>query len=391
MSKIERFSKLNVGSLNLKIGIDARLLSRQLSGISRYTLEMCIALNQIQGVSLFLYSPAPILNKWLHKLKGATVRTKNFEMGFLRQLWGESYLPWWANQDKVDVFWAPAHRLPRLLPRNIAKVVTVHDLVWKYASDTMRPLSRLLERLQMPLAVYAADLVVTDAQSTTLAITEEFSIDSEKLTVIPLGVSASVNTSSIEALHNIGINKSYFLFVGTHEPRKNLIRLLAAYSSMTDTIKNSTMFVIAGGKGWGIEISNTIAELGLHNHVIMLGYVDDSMLATLYANAQFLAMPSLYEGFGLPLIEAMQYGTPVLTSNNSSMPEVTGDAGFLVDALNVDSILHGLTEMITNEKLRSKYALNAKINAAQYNWDNSARQMIDVFKKAISIKSSSLS
>jgi len=109
-------------------------------------------------------------------------------------------------------------------------------------------------------------------------------------------------------------------------------------------------------------------------------------LATLYANAQFLAMPSLYEGFGLPLVEAMAHGTPVLTANNSSMPEVAGDAGLLVDAQDVGSIANGLNQLITNKELRKKLAENAKSNAARFNWDESARQLVTVFEKTISAR-----
>lgn len=174
------------------------------------------------------------------------------------------------------------------------------------------------------------------------------------------------------------------LFVGTLEPRKNLKRLLTAYSGLEESIRDQAMLVIAGGKGWGREdVVARIKDIGLTNQIKSLGYVDESTLSTLYANALFLAMPSLYEGFGLPIVEAMVYGTPVLTANNSSMPEVAGNAGLLVDALNIDSIRTGLAQMIGNAELRSSLAANAKKNVARFNWDESARQMIGVFENAI--------
>jgi glycosyltransferase involved in cell wall biosynthesis len=131
----------------------------------------------------------------------------------------------------------------------------------------------------------------------------------------------------------------------------------------------------------GINIDNVVADLGLAKHVRLLGYVDESTLATLYSNALFLAMPSLYEGFGLPLVEAMIHGTPVLTSSNSSMPEVAGDAGFLVDALDIGSIENGLHKLIGDKAIRDKLASNTKKNAARFNWDQSARQLVSVFEK----------
>ena len=149
------------------------------------------------------------------------------------------------------------------------------------------------------------------------------------------------------------------------------------------------MLVIAGGDGWGgVNISDTVDKLGLKNHILLLGYVEEANLGVLYANAQFLAMPSLYEGFGLPLVEAMVFGTPVLTSNNSSMPEVAGDAGLLVDALDVTSIEKGLRKLIGEDNFRVKLALNAKKNASRYNWGKSARKLVSVFEKVIALRNS---
>ena len=371
----------------MKVGIDARLLSRPLTGVGRYTLEMCQALSKITNVSLYLYSPAPIRADAAIGLETAIIRTGAWDNGLLRQLWSESYLPLWAKRDGVDLFWGPAHRLPRWLPNKMARVVTIHDLVWKYAGETMRPLSHLLERYQMPLAVRIADEVVTDSQATADAVMGEFFIDSDRLTVVPLGAKLAESTASFESLRQFGIERPYFLFVGTLEPRKNLVNLLAAYASLPESVKKETMLAIAGGKGWGgVDLQDTITRLDLGKYVRLLGYVDELALATLYANAQFLAMPSLYEGFGLPLVEAMAHGTPVLTANNSSMPEVAGDAGLLVDAQDIGSIANGLNLLITNEALRKKLAENAKSNAARFNWDESARQLVKVFEKAISAR-----
>ena len=127
-------------------------------------------------------------------------------------------------------------------------------------------------------------------------------------------------------------------------------------------------------------------NLKISKYVKLLGYVDESSLATLYDNAQFLAMPSLYEGFGLPLLEAMAYGTPVLTSNNSSMPEVAGDAAVYVDAMNVGSIKYGLGQMIMNDELRMKLAKNAELNVKKYSWERSIGQLLDVFSWVVSNK-----
>lgn len=372
----------------MKIGVDARLLSRPLTGIGRYTVEMCRALSKEADVSLYLYSPAPIRAGVVSGLEAATVRVKNWDKGFLRQLWSESYLPWWAKKDGVNIFWGPAHRLPRWLPDNMARVVTIHDLVWKYAGDTMRPLSRLLERYQVPLAVRAADVVVVDSRATADVVEEEFAVESSHaLSVVHPGASLAKTVAPFKSLQSLGVDRPYFLFVGTLEPRKNLVNLLTAYASLPIAVKSQAMVVIAGGSGWGgVDLHETVTRLAIGKHVRLLGYVDEPTLASLYAHAQFLAMPSLYEGFGLPLVEAMAYGIPVLTANNSSMPEVAGDAGLLVDAMDVGSIANGLSMLIVNTELRSRLAANAKENASRFDWHKSARQLIKVFEKAISIR-----
>jgi len=373
----------------MKVGVDARLLSRPLTGIGRYTLEMCCALSKLEGISLYLYSPAPFPDEIISVLQGANIRTQHIKGALLRQLWGSFILPLLAKRDQVDVFWGPSHRLPGLLPKAMARVVTIHDLVWKYVGETMRPISRLRESIQMPHAIKNADAIVADSTATADAITAEFSILNNKLNTVLLGATPAPITPSPLPLEKTGITRPYFLFVGTLEPRKNLSRLLSAYSRLPVPLKDKAMLVIAGGKGWGgIDIDTLVSDLNLNEHVRSLGYVDEATLAGLYSNALFLAMPSLYEGFGLPLLEAMTHGTPVLTANNSSMPEVAGDAGLLVDALDINSIATGLEQLISDATVLEGLALKTASNVLRFNWDQSATQLLAVFKKAIAARHS---
>ena len=374
----------------MKVGVDARLLSRPLTGIGRYTLEMSRALSKDSRVSLYLYSPSPLNPELMQIFESACIKTGGWNNCLLRQIWTESYLPLWVKKDGLDVFWGPAHRLPLWLPSTVSRVVTIHDLVWKYAGDTMRPLSRLLDRYQMPAAIRMADAVVANSRATADSIEKEFHININKLSVIHLGAIhlgaiLSKNSKAFEELNGQRNCRPYFLFVGTLEPRKNLHRLLMAYSHLPDVLKDQSILVIAGGKGWGgVDIIDMVASLGIGKYVRILGYVDEATLSSLYANALFLAMPSLYEGFGLPLVEAMVHGTPVLTSNNSSMPEVAGDAGLLIDALDVESIKQGLEKLIINPNFRKALASRAVDNAARFNWDAAAVQLISVFESVIS-------
>jgi glycosyltransferase involved in cell wall biosynthesis len=368
----------------IKIAVDARLLSRPLSGIGRYTLHMCRALSKFSDVSLCLYSPASISDEIIIQLKTGIYRTRTYKNVILRQLWSETHLPLWAKKDEVDVLWGPAHRLPRWIPKNIGRVVTIHDLVWKFAGDTMKPLSRWLEYYQMPPAVRAADRIVTDSQTIADAVINEFCVNPDKLAVVPLATTLANKTPDLEALHELGISRPYVLFVGTHEPRKNLMRLITAYSRVGASLRDNNLLVIVGGKGWGGTNPRQIAaDLGLENNVRVVGFVSDATLAALYVKALCLVLPSIYEGFGLPLVEAMSYGIPILTSNNSAMPEVAGDAALLIDPLDVDSIKLGLTHIMIDENMRNRLATNARKNSERFNWNTSAEKLVDIFKDSV--------
>lgn len=371
-----------------RIGVDARILSERVTGIGRYTHEILTQLVN-RGHEWFLYSHRPIIvGDWSQ----ANVRVRvgnlpdavNFPKRVLRLAWAQTALPRWASQDKVDLFWSPGHRLPRYLSKRTARVVTIHDLVWKHAGETMRPFARWLDAMQMPVAVRLADLVITVSHHTAQDLVEEMPDAEGKVRVIHLGGASLYPAASPESLRLMGIDRPYFLFVGTLEPRKNLHCLLEAFSTLPEGIKKNTLLVIAGGQGWGgVNAQAVTARLGLSDSIREVGYVSEESLATLYAHALFLAMPSLYEGFGLPLLEAMARGTPVLTSDCSSMPEVAGEAGLLVNPHDVDSIANGLSTLIMNEKLRQELARRAQVNAGRFSWQKAADETLRIFDEAV--------
>ena len=365
-----------------RIGVDACLLAEEVTGIGRYTVEVLSRLT-LAGHEWFLYSHKPIVvGKW--EMSNVHLRTDNFPGRGLRMLWAQSAMPFRAWRDEIDLFWSPAHRLPSLLPTRVARVVTVHDLVWKHAGETMRPMSRWLDSILMPEAVRLADRVITVSGHTAEDLLREMPSARGKVFPIPLGTSFLAPAASRESLTSLGLTEPYFLFVGTLEPRKNLTRLLEAFARLPDSLRSRAVLAIAGGKGWGgVDVATIAERFGIGDRVRVLGYVDDSQLATLYAHALFLAMPSLYEGFGLPLLEAMSHGTPVLTSNCASMPEVAGDAGMLVDPCDVDSVAHGLSELLSHDARRNALACLAKTHAASFSWDRAAEDTLRIFDDAI--------
>lgn len=367
----------------MRIGIDARMLSERVAGIGRYTSQITAELAK-KSHDFFLYTPRPpITGDWSRK--NITLRTSNCSGRAYKLLWSWSVLPALAWHDDVDIFWGATHRLPPILPRSTARVVTIHDLTWKYAGETMPLVNRFLEKRLMPHAINKADRIIADSQSTMQAIMAQYPHLSNKVRVVHLGLTTLPKPNKFLSLETIGITRPYFLFVGTLEPRKNLSRLLKAYSLLDEKTQNQAMMVIAGGQGWGRgDVRDLVISMGLSGRVLVTGYVNESLLSTLYANALFLAMPSIYEGFGLPLIEAMSFGIPVLTSSVSSMPEVAHDAGLFVDPHDEHSIASKLNELIYMREIRNQLALKAKLNSRRFSWIRAARETMAIFEEAYS-------
>lgn len=371
-----------MGSERMKIGIDARNLVTSMTGIGRYVLEMSRHL-ALLGHQLHLYLPeAPYGD--LKQLSGVELRISRFPGGISRMVWAQTELPRLAAKDDLDVFWGPAHRLPFVLDRRIARVITIHDLVWRNMAATMRWQTWLGDRWLMKPGVAIADQIVADSMATANALTNEFPRCARKVNVIYPGLTTISGTDFSTKISQIGIDRPYILFVGTLEPRKNLLRLLQAYAALPESTREQYLLVLAGGQGWRLgDLKKHIADLQIEGLVRLTGYVSDADLAMLYSNARLLAMPSLYEGFGFPIIEANARGIPVLTSNTSSMPEVAGKAGVLVDPVDVRSIRDGLQNLATDDRLYTRLAENARPNSARFAWTHSAHALQTVFEKAV--------
>lgn len=367
----------------MKIGINGRTLVSNLTGLGRYTIEMCRELAK-RGHQVIIYLPSALGGDRTLDPEGIEYRTAEASNAISRNIWAQTTLPLYARKDRVDVFWGPAHRLPLFLDRRIARVVTIHDLVWKDMAATMRWQTWMADRWLMRPAVTIADEVVADSIATADVLKSEFPACAGKLHVIHPGLTAIGGAQDAKALASFGIDRPYMLFVGTLEPRKNLLRLLQAYAALPEAIRQRFLLVLAGGQGWRLgDLKGHIAHLQIESSVRLTGYVSDADLAQLYGQARFLAMPSLYEGFGFPIIEANAMGIPVLASNTSSMPEVAGNAGLLIDPNDVQSIRKGLESLATDDALHARLCANARANAARFDWSESARQLERVFEKAI--------
>jgi glycosyltransferase involved in cell wall biosynthesis len=315
------------------------------------------------------------------------VRSSNIAWRSGGALWWQTVLPALVARDEVDLFWSPAHRIPCFLSNKITSAVTIHDLVWKHCGSTMQPLNKWLDALSMPAAINRSDQVICVSNSTANDVATLIPGVKNKLNVIHLGCNSlefKVNNLNDELLT---INEPYFIFVGTIEPRKNLERLLKAFSLLNEDLRNRALFLIVGGNGWGdISLNSLIESLNLNRRVHVLGRVDDGQLSSLYKKALFVAMPSLYEGFGLPLVEAMQFGVPSLTSNCSSMPEIVGNSGELVNPYDIDSISRGLSRLLSSPNYLNELGINALDRSRLFSWDIAAEKTLKIFESSIQNK-----
>ena len=351
----------------MRIAVDTRPSITPKTGIGRYLAELLRRMVPDSAHQWFLYGPAP---GWeVAAQSHVVVRTPEVSS----ELHAQVLFPRWAALDRVDVFWSPRHRVPLRL--STPAVVTIHDLVWKHAPATMKPLNRLMERTTMPRSIARANRLIAVSHATKGSIERYFPDAADKTTVVY--AASFVAAPAIPAQ----VHKPFGLFVGTVEPRKNLERLLAAFSHIKNDVEHDLHLV--GGAGWRMPAPDAlIRSHGLESRVRHLGALEDPDLLAQYAGCDFVAMPSLYEGFGLPIIEAMTFGKPVLTGNTSAMPEIAGDAGLLVDPTSTEDIAGGLKRMMTDATLRSRLADAARSRARDFSWDAAAAETIRVIESA---------
>ena len=357
----------------MRIAVDARPLASPVNGIGRYT--HCLLKRMVQSDhEWFLYSDRPIHGE-AFKNQPVTIRCGDARGGTPGSLkWAQWQYLRWAQHDKVALFWSPRHHLPLMLNRRIRTVVTIHDLVWRRYPETMQPKNRWLERLLTRPSIASADSIICVSDFTAGEVEAYYPEHANKCRVIHEAAEA----------HEPGalpgdVPERYLLFVGTLEPRKNLDNLLSAYSSLGSSQRRPPL-IIVGGSGWGdYDVRAHVAKLDLTSQVIFYGQPADDELHALYKNALALVMPSLYEGFGLPALEAMQHGVPVIASNNSSLPEIVGDAGLLVDPRSIEAIARAMQKISGDDSLRALLSERAIVRSQRFSWDLAASQTMEVF------------
>jgi len=358
----------------VRIGIDARPLAAPPAGIGRYTSEILKRLANADH-EIYLYSHAPLVD--VQAKPNVTVRSGNVRSNGLGSLFAQARFPAWIRRDALDVFWSPRHHLPLLT--GVPTVLTIHDLVWRKVPESMVPLGRLLERLLMPPSLHKAASVITVSNATLRDLAEYVPATVGKSHVIHEAAFRPV-TRAGQSGTPTPAGRPFLLFVGTFEPRKNLPGLLEAFRRLIVAGNRTHQLVLAGNPGWGEDVGELIRHKGLSGRVEICHPGSQLELEQLYSDCEFLVLPSLYEGFCLPLVEAMSFGKPVVTSNRSSMPEVAGQAGLLVDPHAPESIMAAMARLISSPELAGELARRARVQAAQFCWDRAASETLAVIE-----------
>lgn len=268
-------------------------------------------------------------------------------------------------------------------------VITVHDMVYKAFPETVRARTKYMLDTGLERSMKRADLIVTDSEFSKSEILKYFPKHDGKIRVVPCGVDMEKfkpcgDTKRIkEVKRTLGIDGDYFLYLGTIEPRKNLERLIRAYSIFIQRVgKAAPKLVLAGGKGWLYDsIFALVKELKLEEKVLFTQYIPSADMNPLMCGAIAFVFPSIYEGFGMPPLEAMACGVPVLCSGEASLPEVTGDCAVVADAYSEESIADGLFQLFSDEKLRKKLSLDGIERAKEFSWKRSAEILYNVYRE----------
>lgn len=295
-------------------------------------------------------------------------------------------VPLALRKEKVDVVIEPAHFGPFNLPSSIKRMTVIHDLTPIIFPEHHTWHGQILQRIFLSRILSKTDHVITNSQNTSRDLEHYYPNTKDKNTAILLGKDRSYTpTIDPQVLIDNGIRNRYFLTVGTIEPRKNLELLLSAFEKVIDESQEDISLVIAGGLGWKTEsFEKALAEHPYRDKIIMLGYVDKKILPALYSQAIALIYPSIYEGFGFPVLEGMSCGVPVICANVSSLPEVGGSLALYIDPTSErDLIGHMQTALAYTVEEREAIKDKSVTHSDQYSWKNHAATFLSVIDKLV--------
>jgi glycosyltransferase involved in cell wall biosynthesis len=376
----------------MNIALDGMPLGSRLTGIGHYTLELARSLALAAPTDSFtLISPEPPAEAAHEATTGQSspnLSVINLTRGALNRRWWSIGLPLYLSRSSFDLFHGTNYEIP--LWNRGPSVVTIHDLSLLLHSEAHEKRLVRRARWRLPLMAKRASKIITPSNSVKTEVCETFGVDSEKVVVTPEAPRSAfkrredTDSQVIELRERLGINEDFLLFVGTIEPRKNLHRLIEAFDQLLRSTSLRSKLVIAGGQGWLMDdFTSLIQQKKLADRICLTGYLQDEDLCALYSTCRGVVYPSLYEGFGLPPLEAMACGAPVITSRIPSLIETVADAAWLVDPNNVEDLAQAMTGLLSDEKLRQHYAELGRAQVKKFSWEQTAVKTLEVYRSVV--------
>ncbi len=372
----------------MKIGLLTYGLDRPLTGIGRYTLELARALAVLRDgpeVTLLAAGGAgPLASK--KGLRYASLPGCRLLPGLLT--FGALLIPWVARRLGLDVIHDPTGITPFLFGTDGARaVVTVHDVfAWSFPG-TSSLLDTLIYRYWLPHHLPRTDAVITVSHRSALDIQQYLGLSARSLRIVPYGVDGRFHPLPDGQVRpylreRFGLSDPYVLYVGALTIRKNVERALEAFAAIVRHLP-SLRFVLVGPRAWKqTPVEAIVRRLEIADKVIATGPLGDADLPAIYSGAALFLFPSLYEGFGLPPLEAMACGTPVVCSNTSSLPEVVGDAAIMVDPYDVEGLAEAMALVLADTDLQAELRTKGLERAGQFTWERTARETVAVYREA---------
>lgn len=374
----------------MRIGLDGIPLAAAKTGVGHYTFELARSLALIAPSDDFtLVSPRPpntLAANASQCLIPANLHYVRLRPGLLNWRWWSLSLPLYLRWRPFDLFHGTNYDIPLWTRR--PSVVTIHDLSLLLHADTHEGhlVRRGLRRL--PLMAQSATMIITPSQSVKQEVCANLNIESSKVAVTPLAPRSIFRRiereQTRETRRRLGVTDDFILFVGTIEPRKNLITLAQAFVEMLRTTSLCPQLVIAGQEGWLMnDFFSFIKEAGLHDRVCFTGYLGDEDLRALYSSCSVFVYPSLYEGFGLPPLEAMACGAPVIASQVPAILEAVGEAACLVNPKDVQELAGAIVRLLVDKQAREQLSLTGIERVKDFTWERTARCTVEVYREAL--------
>jgi len=372
----------------MHIGLDGIPLTEPKTGVGHYTFELAVAMARVSPDSNFeIVYPSNLRQVTITddaRTLPSNLEIKRIRVGPVGRYWWSAGLPRYVRRNGIDLFHGTNYDVPPW--HQCATVLTIHDLSLLIHPETHEKRRVRRSRRRLPLMARAANAIIVPTESVRSEVCEHLGISPQKVFAIPESARDCFTPMEMKATEHVrerlGIGDNFLLTVGTLEPRKNLLTLVRAVEEIAND-QPTLQLVIAGSRGWLSEpLFEAIEKSPAKERIVLTEYLNDDDLRALYSSCSAFVYPSIYEGFGLPPLEAMACGAPVIASHIPALEETTGGAAVLFEPNDVNSLASAIVDLLQSSELRSRFSALGRVRAAEFTWEHTARLTLEVYEKA---------